>query len=165
MASVRAAPCYIVLCNGTEVAVIEKDLTTGMVRSSNNFLVHTNHDVDHHVTSTPEEYAKSSTVGNEDWLVESTDRKDAFQKKWERYQHTCKAKALQIGDDTNVPVVGSTTRRDTKSYPVPEHIVKRWILSSTTTADCTHFACVMDPKAGQVRLLQRGPIASWEPAG
>lgn len=149
--SVRAPPCYIVFCNGNEVAVIEKDLDTGRVRSSKSFLVHTNHDVVQSVDDKPEEYAKASFLGHEEWLEESTNRKECFENKWNRHLKRNQSQQNTKQSDRNEGV--ATT------YPIQESTLKRWVSSGTTMADCTHFACVMDAKSGEIRWLRRGPMA------
>ncbi|KAI0171500.1 beta subunit of N-acylethanolamine-hydrolyzing acid amidase-domain-containing protein [Pestalotiopsis sp. NC0098] len=149
--SLRAPPCYIVLCDGDEVAVIEKDLNTGKTRSSKDFIVHTNHDVDHDVEKHPDEYAKASFLGHEEWLEESTNRMECFERKWLRHLHRNQTHATARDASGKVG--------DLVPHPVTESTLKRWVSSGTTMADCTHFACVMDPKTGQIRWLRRGPTS------
>ncbi|ETS74692.1 hypothetical protein PFICI_13176 [Pestalotiopsis fici W106-1] len=150
--SLRAPPCYIVFCDGNEVAVIEKDLNTGKTRFSNDFLVHTNHDVHHLVDAKSEEYAKASFLGHEEWLEESTNRKECFERKWTR--HLIRNQWEATAKESSHGIEGGTT-----TYPVQESTLKRWVSSGTTMADCTHFACIMDPKSGEIRWLRRGPKA------
>lgn len=94
LATMMSAPCYLVLCDGTEVAAIEKDLTVGSVRTSTDFLVHTNHDVhESEASSDPSAIPGVSLAPNnkgpllafEEWLEESTTRRDSVAKKWRRH--------------------------------------------------------------------------------
>ncbi|KAK6070285.1 Acid ceramidase 2 [Seiridium cupressi] len=163
LAEIQTAPCYLILCDGSEVAVLEKDFTTGKVRSSKDFMLHTNHDVDHPINPNPKEYSDSSMLGHEEWLEESTHRKECFEKKWARHCKKGQTNSLQGDGGIKLTTIESSSSRGTSAvYPVEEPTLKRWVRSGTTMAECTHFACIMDPGSGQIGWIQRGPVAQEE---
>lgn len=162
LANLQSAPCYLVLCNGADVVTIEKDFRSGKIRSSKDFMVHTNHDVDHSTGLKPEDYANSSALGHEEWLEESTTRRERFEAKWTRHQQKSQAKVLQDNTCTKSLPHPNATPGTSIVYPVDESTLKRWVRSRTTMANCTHFACLMDPRSCQIRWIQRGPIAQEE---
>ncbi|KAH8646651.1 beta subunit of N-acylethanolamine-hydrolyzing acid amidase-domain-containing protein [Xylariales sp. PMI_506] len=138
------APCYIVLCNGKEATVIEKDLHDGKLRSSDSFLVHTNHDVELPGTSNAEDYAKGSLLGHDEWLLDSNERFDCVRRKWAGHVKRAEAKARREGEAA-VPDLG-----------IRPATLKGWLRASPTMNECTHFGCIMDSRDGKISWLQRG---------
>ncbi|KAI1850284.1 hypothetical protein JX266_004142 [Neoarthrinium moseri] len=161
---VKTSPCYLILCDGVEVTIIEKDLKYGKVRTSDNYMVHTNHDVDHPITPNPSEYTGSSMLGHEEWLEESTHRKAEFEDKWKRYQQSGQVQAEANGAGNSNTAISASLDATAKvpATPVLESTLRRWVQSKTTMAECTHFACLMDPVMGQIRWIQRGPAPTLE---
>jgi hypothetical protein len=124
------------LCNGLQTAVIEKDLASGTIRTATDFIVHTNHDT----SSTPgiDEHSSPAVLGMETLLEESRKRQGSVQRKWERYEK-------RHGADDGAGMVA-----------VREEVVRKWVRAYPVMNECTHFACLMDPKMGVIRWLVRG---------
>ncbi|KAI1282708.1 beta subunit of N-acylethanolamine-hydrolyzing acid amidase-domain-containing protein [Xylaria sp. FL0933] len=150
---IPSAPCYLILCDGQEAAVITKDYVTGTVRSTSEFIAQTNHDPgDHEVAiaknqeTTPQERRKlmTSSFGIEGWVEESTDRLQCLQKKWDRFQRSLRARR----SPGSLPAAPSITERT----------LRKWMSDYPTLNECTHFTCIMDPAAGKIRWLIRGPL-------
>lgn len=130
--------CYLCLSNGDETTVIEKDRATATIRSSREFITITNNDLDH------EDEAKVPVLKG-DWQVsladvvnEGKDRRRCTEGNYfTSRQHaaasngTILEKALSIDDIVEM----------VQWYP--------------TTNEATHFACVMDPKEGNVQWCRR----------
>lgn len=125
LAATTSAPCYLVLCDGTEVVAIEKDLTEGSIRSSTDFLVHTNHDVhEAEASSDPDVvpgvtmHASSvSLLSFEEWLEDSTNRRDSVAKKWRRHvqkYYPTPTPAAPAPPRLSTESVSSTTRRQSR---------------------------------------------------
>jgi hypothetical protein len=137
----RSASCYLILCSGTETTVIEKDLHTSKIYTSNSFIVHTNHDSPTttpdgaHQSTTPE---KGSVLGLGVFLEESEDRRKCIQKKW------------------NSLVKRRATKLEEGPTAVRENTLVGWIQDSPVMNEVTHFACLMDPKYGTIRWIKRG---------
>ncbi|KAI0120952.1 beta subunit of N-acylethanolamine-hydrolyzing acid amidase-domain-containing protein [Xylariales sp. AK1849] len=161
LVGIKAPPCYLILCDGNQVAAIEKDLNVGRVRSSTEFISQTNHDVDHPVTPNPKACAQSSVLGNEEWLEESTDRRDRLERKWTTHLEKIQSRASR-GKASGSKVDGDSGSGDGDALrpSVDEPTLRRWLRASPTTNECTHFACLLDPRTGQIRWIQRGPVGS-----
>ncbi|KAI1496865.1 beta subunit of N-acylethanolamine-hydrolyzing acid amidase-domain-containing protein [Biscogniauxia marginata] len=161
IASMRSAPCYLVLCSGREAAVIEKDFNTGKVRTSTSFIAQTNHDrgdePDHLSSQTVnalEAHRREIIISSFDiklWIEESTDRLECIQKKWDRHSTRFQpGKASTVTGDEG-PNISSTPS-------ITEETLRKWVSAHPTTNECTHFAAIIDPMAGEFRWLRRGPV-------
>jgi hypothetical protein len=120
--------------------VIEKDLQTAQTRTSDSFIVHTNHDVSAQVPDSHDH--KSRIIGLDKMLEEREDRRQFMQRRWiaNANRHAVKQK------EGPAAVRESTLIGWVKEYPI--------------MAECTHFACLMDPRTGTVRWIERG-VESW----
>jgi len=148
LAKSRSAPCYLVLCDGTQAAVIEKDLLDGKVRTGTDFIVHTNHDTPPTEPSahTHSQNQKSTILGMEILLEDSQDRRACVQKKWNgmKKRHDRKQKSEDwIEAKAALPTVREAT-------------LKGWVRAFPTMNETTHFGCILDPKTGTIRFLERG---------
>ncbi|KAK4075436.1 uncharacterized protein Triagg1_4557 [Trichoderma aggressivum f. europaeum] len=140
----RSAPCYIILCSGTETTIIQKDLVSAQTKSAVDFIVHTNHDLAPTDPSSQANGQKESTsiLGMEALVEESEERKDCILGKW-----TALAKRQQ---------------RDLKrgkgreSPAIFEQTLQRWVKTYPIMNECTHFGCILDPGTGTIRWLERG---------
>ncbi|KAI1491333.1 beta subunit of N-acylethanolamine-hydrolyzing acid amidase-domain-containing protein [Biscogniauxia mediterranea] len=170
MASIRSAPCYLVLCSGHEAAVVEKDFETGKIRTSTSFIAQTNHDQEDEPDRVSPATADAVSAHRRDiiscsfdiegWIEESTDRLACIEKKWERH-----SKKFQPGDASTATKDGQVRSRVSRDKPkmlstpsITEGTLQKWITAHPTTNECTHFATIMDPIAGDFRWLKRGPI-------
>ncbi|KAI0599005.1 beta subunit of N-acylethanolamine-hydrolyzing acid amidase-domain-containing protein [Biscogniauxia sp. FL1348] len=170
MASIRSAPCYLVLCSGHEAAVVEKDFETGKIRTSTSFIAQTNHDQEDEPDRVSPETVDAVSAHRRDiiscsfdiegWIEESTDRLGCIQKKWDRHSH--KSQPSDVSTATKDGQVRSRVSRDKPkmlSTPsITERTLQKWITAHPTTNECTHFATIMDPIMGDFRWLIRGPI-------
>ncbi|KAI1075000.1 beta subunit of N-acylethanolamine-hydrolyzing acid amidase-domain-containing protein [Whalleya microplaca] len=166
LALVRTSPCYIILCNGEEAAVIEKDYMTGLVRTSTNFIVQTNHDLEkqhsagtQHPSSTNALAVRSSALQIEEWLEESSDRRNCLIKKWDRHVKSFRSRmataARRLAQGTNGDISDSA---QASKPSISEDRLRKWMAASPTTNELTHYAAIMDPVQGTIQWLKRGPV-------
>ena len=164
LASTPTAPCYLTICSGTEIAVIEKDLAAHdtRIRQSNDFIVITNHDVESSNTGAAngESVVESENDGRPEWLTssmfnvedvirESRHRRDCLENKWKAYVRKTRRAAGKA-------VTESRNRDGEDTVAVPESRLQKWVEDYPITNECTHFACIMDPGMGSIRWLKRG---------
>jgi hypothetical protein len=147
----RTVPCYIVLCDGVETIVLEKDLKEAKVRTSKEFIVHTNHD-----TPPEDSFAQgggesgkvkhevSSITGMDELVEESTERRACVQRKWDSLKARQEKKFRE------------REGREEEVVSVREETLKGWIKADPVMNESTHFACILDPKMGRIRFLERG---------
>ncbi|OLN96233.1 Acid ceramidase 2 [Colletotrichum chlorophyti] len=167
LVSVLSSPCYLTLCDGNQVAIIQKDLFDGKIKTSDEFMIQCNHDVDHEkCCSRPAvrkeaDPAQAKVLGDEVWLEESEERQQALLDKWIKHARATTSdaaarwRARQNGICVNglVPLVPETD----KLRGVSEAQLRDWVAASPTTNEATHFSCLMDPRTGKVTWLERGP--------
>ncbi len=136
LAVIPSAPCYLILCDGREVAVIVKDYITGTVRSTNGFIAQTNHDPGddaegtaqkHETTRRDRREAITSSFGIEGWVEGSVDRLECLQKKWDCLERKFRAKN------------STASLRATPS--ITEKTLRKWIsrLPDTQRVHSLHF--------------------------
>ncbi|KAK0760205.1 hypothetical protein N5P37_007285 [Trichoderma harzianum] len=140
----RSAPCYIILCSGTETTVIQKDLINAQTKSSTDFIVHTNHDFAPTDPSSQSNTQKesSSILGMETLVEESEERKDCILGKW-----TALAKRQQREFKRG---------KGRESPAIFEQTLQKWVKAYPIMNECTHFGCILDPGTGTIRWLERG---------
>ena len=119
----KTSSCYLTFCTPSEVLVMEKDLKSAVVRSSEQFLAVTNHDADMEAWS-PEYWQKMlakerllEVSGARGIVEESVDRKDCLCKLW-------RLKGVE---------------------PVSVDDLKLWLRKHPIRNELTHFSCIMDP--------------------
>ena len=133
--------CYLIFCDSSQTFVIEKDLNTGKIRSSEEFIVHTNND-----EPTPEHKPSKSQKNN--WflcdfqyiLEESGRRKACMEGKW------VALKKRHVRNQQEGKLV------------VKEETLKDWVRQYPVMNEESHFACLMDPRYGEIRWLERGCV-------
>jgi hypothetical protein len=79
-------------------------------------------------------------------LEDSQDRRACVQKKWDgmKRRHDRKQKSEdRIEAKAAVPTVREAT-------------LKGWVRAFPTMNETTHFGCILDPKTGTIRFLERG---------
>lgn len=144
---------------------IEKDLAEGSIRTSTDFLVQTNHDVHEAEPSNPGEVPGGGTtntdastlLGFEEWLEESTYRMDCIAKRWRRHVQRNPAAGAP---DTSPGSVDRGCGRDQdpgegEAPSITQATLKKWMQSHPVTNECTHFSCILDPKMGEIRWIER----------
>jgi hypothetical protein len=151
----RTAPCYIVLCDGVETVVLEKDLKEAKVRNSKEFIVHTNHDTPPSEDSFAQgggesgkvKHEVSAITGMDELVEESMERRACVQRKWDslkaRQEKKFREREEREGQEEGV-------------VSVREETLKGWIKADPVMNESTHFACILDPKMGRIRFLERG---------
>jgi hypothetical protein len=126
--------------------VIEKDLLGSKIRSEPYFILHTNHDTKSPSANEQAHIQKetNTVLGMEATLEESEDRMDCIQKKWERVENRYKKSGK------------GNMEKERASPAVREETLRGWVKAFPTMNECTHFGCIMDPKTGTIRWLERG---------
>lgn len=144
------SPCYITLCNGIETIIIQKDLTSGTKRCSNRFVACTNHDQSCEQGKYDDVAGnlrpKANLAGMEIILEESEERYSFIRNKWIEYTQKQERQMKTRGKKS----IGSA---------VGEKALKNWIQQFPIMNECTNFVCLLDPKMGQIRWLERGWVA------
>jgi hypothetical protein len=124
-----------------------ENLREGKVRSACDFIVQTNHDVE----STDHRHGeneKRTVRGLEAFLEDSAERRDCFRGKWDdlvRGQEKKKRGEERRGREGEPLVMA-----------VREEILRGWAKAYPIMNEYTHFACILDVKAGSIRWLERG---------
>ncbi|KAI0468456.1 beta subunit of N-acylethanolamine-hydrolyzing acid amidase-domain-containing protein [Xylaria cf. heliscus] len=153
LVSIPSAPCYLILCDGREAALIVKDYNTGTVRSTKGFIAQTNHDPKDHENSTAHTHEISrqdrreviiSSFEVEGWIEESTDRLQCLQKKWDR------SVARYQPRNSTLPLATNPS--------ITERTLRKWMSTYPTLNECSHFTTVLDPAIGNIRWLMRGQL-------
>lgn len=151
LSNTKTSPCYIILCDSLETIIIQKDLTNGTKRCSDQFVACTNHDQS--FERGKDDGAKSNLspkanlAGMEIILEESEERYSFICDKWIKYTQK---QERQI----------ETGKQKSRRLAVGEKALKNWIQEFPIMNESTNFVCLLDPKMGQIRWLQRGWVAS-----
>ncbi|KAL9123983.1 MAG: hypothetical protein Q9217_006643 [Psora testacea] len=138
---------YIILCDGETTVIFEKDRANAVVVPSADFVVATNHDIAEEdlPRNAPTVANENSTImqltGMEMLVEESIDRKTVICDLWK--------KTLQKRTST------TSKRSGTPSNCVMERDVVKWMSTYPITNEETHFATIMDPKAGKIIWINR----------
>jgi hypothetical protein len=144
--------CYIIASDGNTTTVFEKDRAVAEIRSSTSFITATNHDVACEVDpSHPNHPSKMlDTIGMQDLIDESIDRKQCIEKKWRKIvTRYCKENPWATEDDASL-AVGD---------------LQRWMVSYPIVNECTHYAVIMDPKKGELVWCRRWKESLSPPRG
>ncbi|KAI1261400.1 beta subunit of N-acylethanolamine-hydrolyzing acid amidase-domain-containing protein [Xylariaceae sp. FL1019] len=164
LTQIPSAPCYLIICDGDEAAVIVKDYLTGRVRITKEFIAQTNHDPGDEAESdkpsaTNRRAVIKSSFGVEGWVEESTERLECIQKRWDRHVGTLRRRNGPTSTNTD-SVENNTGNTSTSTLPksISEATLRRWLSHYPTLNECSHFTCILDPKMGVIRALKRGPI-------
>ncbi|KAI8624790.1 beta subunit of N-acylethanolamine-hydrolyzing acid amidase-domain-containing protein [Xylariaceae sp. FL1651] len=160
---IPSAPCYLVLCNGQEVALIVKDYVTGTVQTSREFIAQTNHDpkdqresrVRNETSPSDRREVITSSFGIEGWLEESIDRLQCIQKKWDRLAQKSRRKPAST---TASAKTGEVVESQREILSVTETTLRRWMSDYPTLNECSHFTALLDPASGEIRWLMRGLV-------
>ena len=122
------------------------------MRSASDFIVHTNHDIKITDASdpTPAQKEKSTILGMDAFLEESQERHDCIQKKWNSLVKRQERKRRENGEGKECESI--------ESIAVREKTLQGWVNGYPTMNECSHFGCVMDPKTGTIRWLERGVL-------
>lgn len=121
--SIKTSSCYLTFCTPSEVLVMEKDLKSAVVRTSEQFLAVTNHDADMEAWS-PEYWAEMLA---KERLLEVSGARGIVEESVERKECLCKLWRLKGVD------------------PVSVDDLKLWLRKHPIRNELTHFSCIMDP--------------------
>lgn len=155
--------CYLCFSSGCETTIVEKDLSTAKLRSSTEFIVVTNADVDdetNNAANRPEDRAMSKLAGKaaktakkaapppvtalEELIEDANERKVCAEKNYRSLlRHRSKALRTRGSDDLEDPGYSSAL------LPSVGDIVEL-VQKYPTTNECTHFAAVLDPLEGKI---------------
>lgn len=141
---------YIILCDGDQTVILEKDHVTAEILSSADFVVATNHDVSEEANkqspSAPlnNQAASLHLTGMDVLVEESISRKDTICKLWA---------------DVDRSKRGRSTRASTRPKNVQTRDVINWMKTYPIKNEETHFATIMDPHKGEFIWTQRYIVA------
>lgn len=136
--SLPTTAAYLIFCDGDETTVLEKDRVTATVRSSNSFITITNCDVDTTESSdkvTKKPKAKLHLL--QELIEEAEDRRVRMETRWDKAKG--RSRRRPVNDD----------------FSISQKDVVKWVQKYPTTNETTHYAVVMDPKAGEVVWAKR----------
>ena len=148
LSSVRTPSAFLIMSDGEETVVLEKDFTSAKILRSNSFIAATNSDEsydDSNKIRSLMEKGKGDAVRRlelinkppHNWLIaESAERKKCMRQKWEDA-----VRRHRKDRSKEVSAVCAVTEQD----------VIRWMNDWPITNECTHFSCIMDPTNGTVR--------------
>ncbi|KAL9614447.1 MAG: hypothetical protein Q9167_001050 [Letrouitia subvulpina] len=119
----KSTAAYLIFCDGERVVILEKDHHTAIVRSSREFAVVCNHDQDED-PGTEISSSLHAEIGMDFLIAESISRQDILTNLW----NTSKS----------------------RSKPITSRRLEPWIDKRPITDTETHFASLMDPKAGKI---------------
>lgn len=146
----RSTACYLCFSDGKETTVVEKDLTTAVVRSSTDFIVITNNDVKMGEGGDAEgghgiegEAVLSHTGELAEVLHEAVDRRQCAEHNYTNMRVRKSNEAASTG-----------VKEEWKSVLQVDDIVSL-VQKYPTTNETTHYACVMDPSKGTVTWCRR----------
>lgn len=148
--ALTSTACYLCFSDGKETTVVERDLTTAVVRSSQEFIVITNNDVgmeddDAEKNSNHELGGEVSPYAGElaEIVDEAVDRRQCA-------EHNYNNMRVSKGKDptSNGPIMEWRTILEVDDIV---QLVQRY----PTTNETTHYACVMDPSQGTVTWCRR----------
>lgn len=141
--SVTTTAAYLIFSDGDNTLTVEKDHLTAVVRTANEFIVATNHDVDEEnkTQSLKATHGGSFKTLLDGIVIESIDRKNAAVKLWKQSGKGAKRHSSKVA---------STHKQD-----LTTESVIRWMNTYPILNEETHFATVMDPKAGKVVWTKR----------
>lgn len=121
--NMKTSLSYLIFCTPSEVLVMEKDLNSAVVRTSEQFLAVTNHDADMEAWS-PEYWQEM--LGKER-LLELSGARGIVEESVERKECLC------------------DLWRSKGNEPVSVDDLKLWLRKSPIRNELTHFSCIMDP--------------------
>lgn len=145
--SLPSTAAYLTFSDGHRTLVMEKDRVTAHTSSSSSFIAITNHDAssdNNPAGASDSDRAKLAVTGMNELVEESQDRKECIESKWKKAEAEFRRrrKGANRGDaDTPMSVTESQLIKWVEAWPI--------------TNECTHYATIMDPLAGDFVYLKR----------
>jgi len=121
--TMKTSSCYLIFCTPSEVLIMEKDLKSAVVRTSEQFLAVTNHDASMEAWS-PEYWQEMLA---KDRLLEVAGARGIVEESVERKECLCNMWESKGGE------------------PVSVDDLKLWLRKRPVRNELTHFSCIMDP--------------------
>ncbi|KAK5937208.1 hypothetical protein PMZ80_010508 [Knufia obscura] len=151
MSAYHTTAAYLIFSDGDSTMSIDKDFRTAKMRRSRNFIATTNHDVVEHqedqkenvVAARAVQSAARNAAGFAEFLDESEDRLQCISSRWKRLVARKQKERIRSGGSVSMEDVAARTCINQKQ-------VIDWVSTYPTSNECTHFAVVLDPKAGTV---------------
>ena len=151
----ESTACYFCFSSAKETTVIEKDLITARVRSSDDFIVITNNDEEepHSISASASGNLGVQNASNvngvygmaiAEIIEEAKNRKQCAEniyKNMRRKAARRKGMVAALGDDAKRLLETVDIVKLVQRYP--------------TTNEVTHFACVLDPQSGKIAWCRR----------
>ena len=138
---------YLIFCDGENTVIFEKDRANAVVVPSADFVVATNHDAAEENSAREKPAAAQANptmmqlTGMDMLIEESIDRKGVVCDLW---QNTLRKRSR-----------ASSTNPDASTKSVLLKDVIDWMNTYPITNEETHFATIMDPKAGNIVWINR----------
>jgi len=159
-ATTTTTAAYLVFCDGEQAVTLEKDFNSAVMQSASDFIVLTNHDRAQELGSGERRpsHVESSHEGKltnildkialSGIVAESTARKRCVTKLWEG---TAKSDF-------------SRKRTMNGEEAITQNKVSDWLNTYPVTNALTHYAVLMDPKAGEIVWVKHysDPRALWD---
>lgn len=146
--SLPSTAAYMTFNDGDRAMVMEKDRVTAHTSSSSSFIVITNHDAssDHNPAASANDgdSAKLALTGMDDLVEESQSRKQCIESKWKKAEAAFRRRSKN----------SRRGKEDTAVRVTTSQLIK-WVEAWPTTNECTHFATIMDPVAGDFVYVRR----------
>jgi hypothetical protein len=139
----KSTACYLCFSDGKETTVVEKDLATAVVRSSEDFIVITNNDVGVEDEGTVEDGYAGALA---EILHEAKDRRECAEHNYTNMRVLKGRDAASIGPNG--------VQQEWRTI-LGHHDVVELVQKYPTTNETTHYACVMDPSIGTVTWCRR----------
>lgn len=139
---IATTAAYLIFCDGDRTVTVEKDHRAAVIRSSQDFIVATNHDAAEETLSRSRNASKQEssrtllTTGMEEIVDESISRKSTVVKLWEK--------------SLRKPMRNSSRWLPKPRQTLTEERIAEWLDIYPITNEETHFATILDPKAGQI---------------
>lgn len=176
--SVPTTAAYLIFSDGETTLAMEKDYKTAVVRSSESFIVTTNHDQP--PSSDTDGVGNEKKMGNhiglslissdvqaiEDLIEESTERYECIQARWDertrRHNKQQLRNAEQAQRGTRSSVRLRQKREESAELGVTREEAIEWLTMYPVLNESTHYACLMDAKKGEVVWGRKYDASEWE---
>jgi hypothetical protein len=184
---IRSTAAYLIFCDGLKTVAMEKDYQTAITRSSDSFIITTNHDQESGRPTTEAiaedaGYAGLRTGSDmrsmEDLIDESKERQASMQSKWDRrvqdqgfYRQGLKRRRGNEPSRPGGPQLDLRWKQNGKksinenmnsNVSITLGTALRWLWSYPIVNEDTHYAVLMDPVKGRFIYAGKFPVLSSE---
>ncbi|KAK2601274.1 hypothetical protein N8I77_010737 [Diaporthe amygdali] len=145
--SLPSTAAYLIFNDGQQTMVMEKDRVTAHTSISSSFIAITNHDASsdsNPASTTDSDAAKLAVTGMNEMVEESRDRMQCIESKWKKAEAAFKRRRKNVNqDDADMPMSVTAAQ------------LVKWVEAWPITNECTHYATIMDPSAGDFVYITR----------